>query len=428
MVRLGKARKTKGNMENEQQDQQELQTIQPHTLELIQRAEIDMQVMTAKRYPRDLAQVKKRMLSFATLDEETAESCFYTLKRQGGGGEGGDEKKTIQGPSVRLAEIAVACYGNLRAASRIIDNDGKTITSQGVCHDLENNTLVSVEVKRRITRRDGRTYSEDMQVVTGNAANSIAFRNAVFKVIPGALTKPVYEAAKMVAVGTASTLQVKRDKVFKKLNAMGADNARILAALEKKSIENVDLNDLEALIGLGTAIRDGDTSVDEAFPATIATGTAMKTEKLKSNLAEAELAQRKAKQQSPEGQATIKSETDRLAKELEERKKAAAAEQQGQGNHEPSSNEGEKEEAGEPEPQEGQTQPIRIFSGAEPPDTLEIDDQFIRWNGKLLERNEDNTAWMVVPEAAPTKGKIVDRPAGNKGKGGLNKVNGGDFA
>jgi len=238
------------------EQRESVEIIQPQALELIERAQIDMQISTAKKYPRDLAKVKRRMLDFATLDEETAESCFYTLTREG---------KSIQGPSVRLAEIAVSCYGNLRAASRIVDNDGKTITAQGVCHDLENNTLISVEVKRRITKRDGKTFSDDMQVVAGNAANSIAFRNAVFKVIPGALTKPVYEAAKAVAVGDASKLATRRAKIIQRLNSMQVTTDRILARLGKSSVENVGLEDLELLIGLGTAIKDGDTTVDEAF-------------------------------------------------------------------------------------------------------------------------------------------------------------------
>lgn len=236
---------------------------QPRALELIERAQIDMQITTARKYPRDLAKVKRQMLSFATLDEETAESCFYTLRRKDSDG----GVKLIQGPSVRLAEIAVACYGNLRAASRVIDNDGKTVTSQGVCHDLENNTLISCEVKRRITDKRGRTYSEDMQVVTGNAANSIAVRNAIFKVIPGALIKPVFEAAKGVAIGTASTLTQRRAKILKRLDSMGVDQARILSALGKSSVENIGVEDLETLIGIGTAIRDGDTTIEEAFPA-----------------------------------------------------------------------------------------------------------------------------------------------------------------
>ena len=250
------------NQHPAEESEEVLDIIQPKALELIQRAEIDMQVATARKYPRDIGVVKKKMLSFATLDEETAEGCFYTLKRKDRDG----NQKKIQGPSVRLAEIAVSCYGNLRAAARIVDNDGKTITSQGICHDLENNTLICVEVRRRITNTKGKTFNEDMQVVTGNAANAIAFRNAVFKVIPGALVKPVYDMAMKVAVGDATTLKTKRDKLFKRFEAMGVDQAQVLHAIEKKTMDAVDLEDIETLIGIGTAIRDGDTTIDQAFP------------------------------------------------------------------------------------------------------------------------------------------------------------------
>ncbi len=243
-------------------EQESTEIISPRVVELVERAEIDMQIATAKRYPRDLAVVKKKMLSFATLDEETAESCFYTLKRKDANG----KTKLIQGPGVRLAEIAFSCYQNLRAAARIIDNDGRMITSQGVCHDLENNTLVSMAVQRRITTSRGVTYGDDMQVTTGNAANAIAFRNAVFKVIPGVLIKATYEAAKAVAIGTATTLSVKREKLFKRFDAMGVSAERVLKSLDKSSIENVDLADIEVLIGIGTAIKDGDQSIDDAFP------------------------------------------------------------------------------------------------------------------------------------------------------------------
>jgi hypothetical protein len=235
----------------------------PHALELIERAQIDTQISTAKKYPRpELPTIRAKILSFATLDEETAEGCFYTLKRLDGRTQ---ETKLIQGPSVRLAEIAVACYGNLRVGARIIDNDGRKVTSQGVCFDLENNVMFSSEVQRRITGRDGRTFSEDMQIVTANAANAIAFRNAVFKVVPLALITPVYEECRKVATGSAATLAQKRDKVFKRFHAMGVDQDRILRVLGKESVESVDLEDLANLIGLGTAIRDREITAEEAF-------------------------------------------------------------------------------------------------------------------------------------------------------------------
>ena len=220
------------------------------------RAETDTQITTAKRYPRDFSLSKRKMLSLATLDEETASGCFYKLNRQG---------KTIEGPSVRMAEIAISCFGNIKAGARVIANDGKTITAQGFCHDLENNVAVSVEVKRRITDKAGKTYSEDMQVVTGNAACAIAFRNAAYKVVPMALIKPVYEAAKKCAVGDLKTLADRRTAALKYFASLGVTEKQVLGYLGKSAVDGIDLADVENLIGLSTAIKEGSTTVDEAF-------------------------------------------------------------------------------------------------------------------------------------------------------------------
>lgn len=220
------------------------------------RAETDTQITTAKRYPRDFSASKRKMLSLATLDEETAAGCFYKLNRQG---------KTIEGPSVRMAEIAISCFGNIKAGARVIANDGKTVTAQGFCHDLENNVAVSVEVKRRITDKAGRTYSDDMQVVTGNAACAIAFRNAAYKVVPMALIKPVYEAAKKCAVGDLRTLADRRTAALKYFSSLGVNEKQVLGYLGKSAVDGIDLGDVENLIGLSTAIKEGSTTVDEAF-------------------------------------------------------------------------------------------------------------------------------------------------------------------
>jgi hypothetical protein len=235
----------------------------PQVLELLERAQIDTQISTAKRYPRpELDKIQKRMLTFATIDQETAAACFYSLKRFDARTQ---ETKLIQGPSVRLAEIAVVSYENIWAGARITDNDGRKITSQGICWDLERNVRMFAEDIRRITHKDGRPYSEDMQIIAAKAANAIARRNAVFQVIPLALITPVYEEAKRVAVGGAATLQQRRDKVFKRFSSMGVDIESILRVLGKEAVESVDVEDLAFLIGLGTAIRDQEITIEEAF-------------------------------------------------------------------------------------------------------------------------------------------------------------------
>jgi len=125
---------------------QQVEVVANDALASIERAQVDVQIATARKYPRTLSKVKERMLSFATLDEETASSCFYTLPARRGG-----DDKPIQGPSVRMAEIALASYQHVKAGSRIINDDGKFLTAQAVVHDLENNVAVSIEVQRRVT-------------------------------------------------------------------------------------------------------------------------------------------------------------------------------------------------------------------------------------------------------------------------------------
>jgi hypothetical protein len=232
-------------------------------LESIERASIDMQISTAKKYPRTLSKVKADMLSFATLDEETASACFYTLPRGG---------KAIQGPSVRLAEIAVSSYGNLRAGSRVIatmtHGDNPHVVVQAVAHDLEKNTAITIEKRRRIVgkkRNEGRVDEDDINLAC-NACSAIAFRDAVFKIIPQALIKPVYEQAKKVAVGDVKSLTVTRSKVVDRLKQMGVSEARILNVVGARKAEDITQDKLEILIGLGTAIRDGDATIEEAFP------------------------------------------------------------------------------------------------------------------------------------------------------------------
>jgi hypothetical protein len=231
--------------------------IAPTALESLTRGEIDIQVSTAKKYPRSLTRFLHEAETLACVDEETAASCFYVLKRSG---------KTIEGPSVRLAEIVAYAWGNLRTGARPIADDGKMLTAQGYAHDLERNVARVAEVKRRVTDRDGRRYSEDMVAVTSNAACSIAGRNAIFQTIPRAYVDRILKRAKRVAVGDASSLAQRRDSALDYFAKMGVERERVLAVLERASVEEVTLEDLETLTGLKTAIKDGMTTVDEAFP------------------------------------------------------------------------------------------------------------------------------------------------------------------
>lgn len=220
------------------------------------RANIDAQVSTAKRYPRNLKNVLENIYFLATQDKETADNCFYTIKRDG---------KTIRGASVRLAEIISNCYGNIRASSRIISNDGRVLTAQGICWDLENNVAYSIEVKRKITHKDGTPFSEDMQVVTANAVCSIAIRNAIFKCVPLGITNSVQERIKKVVLGSENDFTTIRKIAVEYFENQGVPTKTILSLFEKKTIDDLTREDVFDLRGIANAIKDGDTTLELAF-------------------------------------------------------------------------------------------------------------------------------------------------------------------
>ena len=223
------------------------------------KAAIDVQISTAKAYPRNIKRSVDNAIATVTLDQATASTCNYAVPRGG---------KVISGPSVHLAKVIAQCWGNMRIEAKVISVEDKNVTSQAVAFDLENNVAIKVEVKRSIMTKTGR-MSDDMIVVTGNAGNSIALRNAILSVVPKAVVDKVYNAAKEVITGNVSDktqlIKKRKDVLDKFKDSYGVTEKEVLSAIGKASVDNITSDDLLVLIGIGQAIKDGDTTIDEAF-------------------------------------------------------------------------------------------------------------------------------------------------------------------
>lgn len=217
---------------------------------------VDVQVATAKRFPRSISRFRKEAEAMAVLDEETAGECFYVLPRGG---------KRIEGPSARLAEILVYAWGNARADAEVIDVGDTHLVAQGTFFDLERNIAIRKKVHRRITDKHGRRYNDDMIGVTGNAASSIALRNVVFAGIPKALWKGIYLKARRASIGEGGTLTQKRQASLEWFGKLGVEEARVFDLLGVDGIEDIKEDELITLRGLANAIKDGEVTVEETF-------------------------------------------------------------------------------------------------------------------------------------------------------------------
>lgn len=243
-----------------QDQEQEHEVVAPGTdvtvLQAISKAELDQQITTARAFPRSLRKFMSECMDMATLNENVASECMYALPRAG---------KSIEGPSARLAEIVASAWGNCQAGARIVDEGAEFVTAQGIFRDLERNVSITYEVRRRITDKNGNRFNADMIGVTGSAACSIALRNAVFRGVPKAFWSDIYQAARKAAVGDVKTIATKRADALAGLQKMGVQAEQVFAALNVKGIQDIGTDELVTLKGWVTAIKDGETTVEQAF-------------------------------------------------------------------------------------------------------------------------------------------------------------------
>ena len=229
-------------------------------MDAIEKANVDVQVSTAKQFPRNVTRAIQNSIVMATIDPDTAQMMRYALPRGG---------KPITGPSVHLAKLIVSNWGNMRAEAKVVQITDSQVVSRGTCWDLENNVATAIEVRRNIKNKNGQRFSDDMITVVGNAANSIAFRNAVFSVIPKAVTDKVYKAAQECITGDLSDeakLLQKRTNCLKFFNdEYGITEEEVIKLCGKQTVNQIKAEEIALMLGIYQSLKDGDTTVEEVM-------------------------------------------------------------------------------------------------------------------------------------------------------------------
>ena len=240
-----------------------IQIIDSESVEVFEaqeRAAIDIQVSTARRYPRNLRSVKEKSIAIATMDKETAESCRYA-KPVGG--------KNVTGPSVHLARIICQQYGNIIVIQRIKSIDAKSIVAEAIAWDMETNYKIGVEARRSILDKNGLRYKESVIETNAMAILAIAERNAILKVVPKSIIDSVYREAFNLANGDLSDnarFLSAREKAFEFFkNEYGATEDEVVSSLGLKTKEAIKPEHIADLRGFMQALKDKEMTPDELF-------------------------------------------------------------------------------------------------------------------------------------------------------------------
>jgi hypothetical protein len=223
-------------------------------------AEINQQVATARRFPRRRdTEIANEILGRATLNEEIASECMYSLKR-------GDND--IVGASIRFAEIVRASYGNIRVATRFvrIDDDHPdraAVIVEAACLDVQTNNSEIIPIRRSIMtsgrgNQRPRMYNADMINMTVNAASAIARRNAILAIVPKSIWAIGYQRVVKVVMGDATTLAQRRAAIIEAFGRVGIKPEQLFAALNVKDETDIKIEHMPQLVGMMTAIKDGE--------------------------------------------------------------------------------------------------------------------------------------------------------------------------
>lgn len=225
-----------------------------------ERAAIDTQIVTAKKFPRELHRVKNNCVAAVSMDIETAQSCRYAKPVAG---------KNVTGPSVHLARIIAQQYGNIRVQQRIKQITDRTIIAEAVALDMETNYAVSVEARRSIIGRTGQRYTDSLIETNAMGILAIAERNAILKIVPKGLIDVVYKSAFKTANGDLDDEQkllTARKKAFDFFaEKYDATEQNVLDILGLRSSGQVTAEHIADLRGYMQALKDGELTADELF-------------------------------------------------------------------------------------------------------------------------------------------------------------------
>lgn len=239
-------------------NQGEVQVVESSIISSVDRVEIDIQIATAKRYPRVVSACIDEAKEMILRDPDVAQASFYVLDFI-------DKRNPPIGPSIRMAEAIACSWGNLRYGSRPVEITEDVVIAQGYCFDLQKNIANTTTKSRPIRDKNGNKYKPDLINKTMLAAQSVALRDAILNVVPRNIANQIMKEAMAVAHGDAKSLGDRIDAMIKYFIGLGVTEAQVLALLEVADRRDVTLQHVAFLRGIVNSVRDGVASLDSFF-------------------------------------------------------------------------------------------------------------------------------------------------------------------
>lgn len=221
-------------------------------------AEVEGQVLMAKKFPRGPVQAMDRILAECRR-KTLAEQAEYRFPRG---------RDTITGASIRLAEVIARNWGNISFG--IIELERKNQESQMLAYawDLETNVMARQEFKVRHLRdtKEGLKPLRDERDVYEITANqgSRRLRSCILRIIPGDVVDEALKECSKTLNETIGNVQERIPGMLEKFNEMGVSKTMIERRLRHR-VETMNGPELLSLIKIYNSIKDGIATPDDYF-------------------------------------------------------------------------------------------------------------------------------------------------------------------
>lgn len=222
--------------------------------------EVHLRFVMANQFPRNLNLVRQNIAEECK-DKELAEAAEYVFPRGGA---------TVKGASIKLMEAIAKYYGNIESGVRVLERRVGSSTIEVYALDLQTNTRQSIvfdvsHVRGKKSGQEKLTDERDIYEMEANFA-SRRKRKCLEALIPKSLVDEAIKLCHETTKNDNSKTHAKRlEQLLKTFEKFGVDKGSIEKFLEKTT-EEFTPDDFQTMLGVYTAIKDGQQTVGEVFP------------------------------------------------------------------------------------------------------------------------------------------------------------------
>lgn len=227
----------------------------------VQRTQTKYTTAMRVQIPRELPLVEARAMEEATL---LGEDGYYAW---------GENKDRIEGPSKDLAMAMIRCYGNCAVDLGEVQETPDAWIFTATFVDLETGFTLARQFRQAkrwtVYGKLDEARKDDIRFQIGQ---SKAVRNVILNAVPAWLIRRALDRCKGGVrekieglIATHGLEKVVR-KAMDRLNALGADDARVCECMGRKNPAGITLEDLVILHGNIAAIESRADTVDDIFP------------------------------------------------------------------------------------------------------------------------------------------------------------------